>query len=287
MSDPRAARPANIDSATVEGFGEEWEAFDQAGLRGAEYDKLFDGYFGIFPFSDLPEGAEGFDLGCGSGRWARRIAGRVGRLHCIDPSKRALEVARRRLADALNIDFHLASADSIPLADGSQDFGYSLGVLHHVPDTALALADCVAKLKPGAPFLVYLYYDLENRPMWFRGLWRLSDALRKFIARMPFPARNATATVLAAGAYWPLARLSYVAEKVGLDVTNFPLSPYRYRSFYSMRTDSLDRFGTKLEQRFSRAEIEAMMVAAGLENVRFSDNPPHWVACGAKRPVAQ
>ena len=71
-----------------------------------------------------------------------------------------------------NVEFHHASADAIPLPDGSQDFGYSLGVLHHIPDTARAMADAVRKLKPGAPFLVYLYYDFENRPAWFRGLWK-------------------------------------------------------------------------------------------------------------------
>jgi 2-polyprenyl-3-methyl-5-hydroxy-6-metoxy-1,4-benzoquinol methylase len=32
-----------------------------------------------------------------------------------------------------------------------------LGVLHHIPDTAAAMRDCVRKLKLGAPFLFYLY----------------------------------------------------------------------------------------------------------------------------------
>jgi hypothetical protein len=50
-----------------------------------------------------------------------------------------------------------------------------------------------------------------------------------------------------------------------------------------MRTDSLDRFGTKLEKRFSRAEIEIMMQNAGFENVTFSDIEPYWCAVGYKR----
>jgi ubiquinone/menaquinone biosynthesis C-methylase UbiE len=44
----------------------------------------------------------------------------------------------------------------LPFADGSMDFGYSLGVLHRVPSIAEALRACTRKLKPGAPFLVYL-----------------------------------------------------------------------------------------------------------------------------------
>jgi hypothetical protein len=54
-------------------------------------------------------------------------------------------------------------------------------------------------------------------------------------------------------------------------------------SFYTMRTDSRDRFGTRLEQRFSRTEIEKMMLAAGLERTRFSDSEPFWCAVGYRR----
>lgn len=273
---------ANIDRNTVKGFGEEWAAFDQSALDGAEYAALFDAYFHLFPFDNLPRNSVGFDLGCGSGRWAAGVAGRVGLLHCIDPAEQALAVARRRLSGTTNVRFHLASSDSIPLADGSADFGYSLGVLHHIPDTAKALRDCVAKLKAGAPFLVYLYYRLDGRPRWFRAMWRLSDAVRRRIVRLPFRARKAVTSTIAALVYWPLARGARLAEKLSLDVSNMPLGAYRSLSFYTMRTDALDRFGTGLEHRFTRPEIEAMMRQAGLTDIRFSDREPYWVACGVR-----
>ena len=163
-SHPNRATAGNIDHETVAGFGEEWAAFDQHSLDHAEWERLFSDYFSTFPFDQLPPDAEGFDLGCGSGRWARGVAPKVATLHCIDPSDKALDVARVALKDCPGAIFHLAGVDSIPLAEASQDFGYSLGVLHHIPDTRAALKDCVAKLKPGAPFLVYLYYALDNRP---------------------------------------------------------------------------------------------------------------------------
>ncbi|MDQ3077398.1 MAG: class I SAM-dependent methyltransferase, partial [Pseudomonadota bacterium] len=261
---PTRANSRNIDPATVDGFGEEWAAFDQTKLDGDDYEGQFDAYFAIFPFDSLPAGAEGFDLGCGSGRWAARVATRVGKLHCIDPSAKALAVARQRLADQPNATFHLASSDTIPLADNSQDFGYALGVLHHIPDTRRALSDCVAKIKPGAPFLVYLYYALDGRPAWFRALWRATDVARRGIFRLPFGARKAVAEVIAATVYWPLTRAALIGERLGRDVSNVPLSAYRHRAYYSMRTDALDRFGTRLEQRFTRAKVAEMMTAAGL-----------------------
>ena len=273
----------NIDRRTVEGFGREWAAFDQHGLGPDEQRRMFDQYFSVFPFDDLPPDSEGFDLGCGSGRWAALAAPRVGLLHCIDPAPLALDVCRRRLAAAGNVTFHVASADSIPLPEDSQDFGYSLGVLHHIPDTARAMRDCVRKLKPGAPFLVYLYYSFDNRPAWFRSLWRASDLGRSVISRLPFGVRKMLTSAIAAVVYWPLARFAARREDAGADVGNWPLSAYRRASFYTMRTDALDRFGTRLEQRFSREEIERMMRSAGLEDIVFRDAEPYWVASGRKR----
>jgi len=272
----------NIDPATVRGFGEEWAAFDQSGLRGEEYEALFASYFDIFPFEELTPGAEGFDLGCGSGRWAAGVIEKVGILHCIDPSEQALSVARRRLGGDSRARFHLAGAGDIPLGDGSQDFGYSLGVLHHVPDTVQALADGVRKLKPGAPFLLYLYYRFDGRPAWFRALWRVSDWLRLGIAKLPFSVKRLVTNGIATFVYWPLARGANLLERMGLSVRHVPLSAYRQCSFYTMRTDALDRFGTRLEQRFTRAEIRSMMEAAGLTDVRFSEREPFWVACGRR-----
>lgn len=272
----------NIDPATVTGFGKEWAAFDQSALPKDDLHDQFEDYFSIFPFEKLAPDAEGFDLGCGSGRWAREVAPRVGALHCIDPAAEALAVARRQLANCRNVDFHLAAVDAIPLEDRSQDFGYCLGVLHHIPDTATGLKDAVRKLKIGAPFLVYIYYALDNRPIWFRALWRFADAGRKVISRMPFAAKRVVSELIAATVYWPLARGAWFFEKLGADVRNWPLNWYRAGSYYRMRTDALDRFGTRLEQRFTKTEIEAMMRDAGLDQIRFSDGAPYWVALGRR-----
>lgn len=180
----------NVDVKTVEGFGDEWSRFDQSGTAAGELEDLFNGYFAVFPWDKLPPGAVGFDAGCGSGRWARLAAPRVGRLHCVDASEQALSVARRNLSELGNVSFHVASIEDMPFADGSMDFGYSLGVLHHMPDTRAAIAACVSKLKVGAPLLVYLYYAFDNRPGWFRSLWKASDAARRVVSRMPPPLRQ-------------------------------------------------------------------------------------------------
>jgi SAM-dependent methyltransferase len=249
------SNPENLDRATVSDFGHEWQRFDQGGIPHEERMRLFDEYFAVFPWQSLPPAAAGFDAGCGSGRWAALVAPRVGRLHCVDASADALRVAQKNLSGIGNVSFHEAPLDAMPF---------------------------VKKLKPGAPMLVYFYYAFDNRPAWFRLLWRASDVLRRALSQAPFRLKAGIAELLAAFVYWPLARGSRLFERLGCDVTKWPLSAYRRRSYYNMRTDALDRFGTRLEHRMTQAQIKAVMEKAGLGNIRFSDAVPFWCAVGCK-----
>lgn len=273
----------NIDQKTVEGFGEEWSRFDQSQMSDEETAAHFAQYFKIFPWHALPKKAQGFDMGCGSGRWANLVAPRIGQLHCVDASAKALEVCQQMLKDHTNIQWHHASVDQLPFEDASMDFGYSLGVLHHIPDTQAALQSCVDKLKPGAPLLVYLYYAFDHKPWWFRAIWHLSDLGRQMICKLPFKFKRGVTDLIAVFVYWPLARLASSGEKLGLSVDNIPLSYYRKHSFYTLRTDALDRFGTRLEQRFTRSQIEQMLHKSGLEKICFHEGMPYWCAMGYKK----
>ena len=82
--------------------------------------------------------------------------------------------------------------------------------------------------------------------------------------------------------YFPLAKLSKCFEYFSMNVDNIPLSYYRNASFYTMQTDSLDKFGTKLEKRYSKEEIKNMMIKSGLINISFACNRPYWTAVGIK-----
>lgn len=272
----------NAHQKTVLSFGHEWKKHDQSGVPEKELRSVAERYFHIFPFRELPSDAEGFDMGCGSGRWAKFLAPKVGRLHCIDPAEEALEVAKKNLADHENISFHLATTESTRLVDGSQDFGYSLGVLHHVPDTQKALIDCVRLLKPGAPLLVYLYYKLDGRPLWYKGVWWASDVARRVISALPMAARSAVTDLIAAVVYWPLSRLASLCQHLGIPYHVIPLAFYKDSSFATLRTDSRDRFGTPLEKRFALSEILELFDRAGLQNAEVYDGPPFWVLVGRK-----
>ncbi len=275
----------NKDLRTVSGFGDEWERFDQSQLTKSEHLELFGKYFEIFPWEILPVDAQGFDMGCGSGRWARLVAPRVEKLHCIDPSS-AIVIAKRNLSTHKNCYFYQAGVGDMVLPKGSMDFGYSLGVLHHVPDTKQGISDCVKMLKPGSPFLLYLYYALDNRSFFYRFLWRVSDTIRRFVSKLPHNMRYGVSQLIAFFIYLPLSRFAALMEFLGMSsarAASLPLGFYRHLSFYTMRTDALDRFGTSLEQRFTRNQIQVMMEEAGLSEIKFSENSPYWCAVGIKR----
>ncbi len=267
----------NVDPRTVKGFGQEWSTFTQHALSDCERKELFDKYFCLIDWSKKPRRC--LDMGCGSGRWAALVAPLVEELVAADASPEALQVARRNVR-APNVSFVESSTENLPFPDGSFDLIFSLGVLHHLPDTEGAVRSLTRKLCPGGILLLYLYYAFDDRPAWFRALWKVTDWARRLISRFPFPLRYGLSQVIAVSVYWPLAR---TARYLPLP-DSWPLKFYAERSLYTMRTDALDRFGTRLEKRFTRRRIAEMLDSAELTDIRFSDSAPYWV-CAATRPT--
>jgi ubiquinone/menaquinone biosynthesis C-methylase UbiE len=237
---------------------------------------LFGRYFSLVDLSALPRDAVVMDVGCGSGRWATFVAPHAGRIILVDAAAKALEVARSNLASHSNCEFFLAELSDFPVPDASCDLIYSLGVLHHVPDTAKAIVSVSKKLKPGGQIPLYLYYRFDNRPFWFRAIWKVSDFARRMISRLPHRMRRGVTNLVATFVYWPLASIARLIEMMGKDPSNLPLSYYRDLSFYTMRTDALDRLGTALEHRFTRDEIRHMLDEAGLVDIEFREDEPFW-----------
>ena len=203
----------NIDQKTVSSFGDEWSRFDQRKLSHDEGNKIFEEYFAVFPWDKIDENSVGFDMGCGTGRWAKYILPKVKHLHCIDPSS-AIEIAKKNLAEFINVSFLKNTVDDSGLDLNSQDFGYSLGVLHHIPDTRKAISSCVGLLKPKSPLLVYLYYSFDNRPLWFRLIWKISDIIRRVIFRFPPFLKHTVTDLIAVFVYFPLSVVSKLLYKL-------------------------------------------------------------------------
>ena len=137
----------NVDWDVVNDFGSEWEEFQFSDHDKEILKNSWNQYFNIFPWDEIKNDAIGFDMGCGTGRWAQFVAPKVGKLSCIDPSI-AIEVAKN-LAEFENIEYYNETSSTCSLQDESQDFGYSLE--YYIIYLALKkVLMIVQKLKPSS-----------------------------------------------------------------------------------------------------------------------------------------
>ena len=91
--------------------------------------------------------------------------------------------------------------------------------------------------------------------------------------------------IIAALVYLPIARLCRMLELVGFRIDGIPLSAYRNRSFYTMRTDCLDRFGNHLEHRFTRQQLFDLLTDCGFSNIVIPHDEPYWRAVAVRSPL--
>ncbi|HYG37767.1 MAG TPA: class I SAM-dependent methyltransferase [Cytophagales bacterium] len=271
----------NIDWEVVNSFGNEWSRFNN--FEDKEIDQIGDQYFDIAK-NILNKNTLVLDVGCGTGRWSKYLSGKVKSIEAIDPSE-AVFAASKLLENVPNVRISKAGVDAMPFEDNSFDLVFSLGVLHHIPNTAEAMKQCVKKVKPGGHFLVYLYYALDNRGRIFKSLFYASNIVRSIVSKLPQGLKNLFCDLIAFFIYGPFVLLSKLINKIPIlkrYVHYLPLSFYKDTSFHIIRNDALDRFGTSLEQRFSKEEIGKMMTACGLTNIQFSEREPYWHAIGQK-----
>jgi len=270
----------NIDQKVINGFGDEWATFDYAQTDINEaLDTQFLAYSAPIDLIQFDaKSAVAADFGAGSGRWASRILPYFSLLYVLEPSDGACKVLHKKFAGEPRIRIlqETIGVNSIPTS--SLDLAMSLGVLHHIPDTSLAIKDVASKIKSGGVFLCYLYYKLDKKPLFYRGLFLASNSLRWVISRMPYVVRRRIAQIIAGVAYLPLARMAKFFGDRGKNVANFPLHHYANMPFVMLQNDALDRFGTRLEQRFSKEEIVEMVHGAGfdLSTLKFSEIEPFW-----------
>ncbi len=271
----------NIDKTTVVSFGNEWKKFNK--FEDVEIEHIGSQYFDIVDDAIINKNSLVLDVGCGSGRWTKYVAGKVKYVEAIDPSE-SVFFAQKLNAQYENVRITQASVDNIPFDNNVFDFVFSLGVLHHIPNTKQAMQKCVDMLKPNGFFLVYLYYKLDNRGFFYRLLFLVSDIFRRIISSLPYRLKHIICDIISVTIYMPFVLLSRLFRGMikGDFYKKIPLSYYADKKFFVIRNDALDRFGTPLEQRFSKNEIREMMHQCGLSDIKFSEKEPFWHAIGKK-----
>jgi hypothetical protein len=227
----------NLDTEVARGFGEEWSRFrqDENSLPQEERAQIFEDYFRIFPWHLLPTaGGVGIDVGCGAGRWWMNVASGSNTCTCSRPWRWrrkicVLQVTSASTPIALPTAAKLSRFRLLARRSSSRS-GCAGGARSH---RRQAQARCTAF---GLSLL-----RIENRPSWYRWLWRVSKLGRLVISRLPYSLRFVVSNAVAGLVYWPLACGAKVLCRFGVPPQSLPLGWYSDKSFHVMCTDAYER----------------------------------------------
>ena len=249
-------------------FGEEWQEFSEIM---PEHEKEFTQYFDLINLSGL-ENKRICDLGCGIGRWDYYLKDQCKELILVDFSE-AVFVARNNLKDAENILYFMGDLRRLPFRDDFVDFLFCIGVLHHLPCSALEEVRSLKKYT--SQILIYLYYALDNRPFYFRVLFMFVTKLRMRTASVRNSHfRNLFSWAGAIFIYYPFIILGSILSPLGRSHLIPLYESYHGKTLKRIRQDVYDRFFTRIEQRFTKKEI--MTLKDTFSNVIVSDQLPYW-----------
>jgi ubiquinone/menaquinone biosynthesis C-methylase UbiE len=124
-----------------------------------EYDKWFDNHIDLYE-AELeairqlipPPGAEGMEVGVGSGKFAAPLGIKIG----VDPSEKMASKARIQ-----GIDVHSGIAEELPFSDGRFDFVLMVTTICFVDDAVQSLKEVFRVLKTGG-FIIVGFVDRES-----------------------------------------------------------------------------------------------------------------------------
>lgn len=258
---------------TAASFAYEWQRF---GATRDEWERNFLDYMrphgpGFF------RGLRMLDAGTGSGRHSRQAALYGAEVAAVDLGE-SIDVARQNVpAGVLTVQ---ADLERLPFEPGTFDLVISIGVLHHLPDTERALRYLARFARPGGLVRIYLYWQPERR--WQRAVLAGVSAARQLTTRLPHRLLELLCYPLAA-LLWALVVRPYAAlrnrPRGRRLAAALPLQTYADYPFAVLVNDQFDRLSAPIERRYTAAEVERMMLAAGLEEVSVEPNAG-WIAEG-------
>jgi SAM-dependent methyltransferase len=261
---------------TQASFGYEWTHFNDWKKSGTTN---FDDYFQGIDLVALA-GRVVLDAGCGMGRHAIQMAKVAGQVVAVDFS-RAIDQTSRNASNLSNVDCVQADLLALPLADGSFDFVYSMGVLHHLAETERALAGLIRKVRPGGRVRVYLYWKGHG----LKGLALATvAAIRRVTTRTPFAILRTACYVLSVGLYVAVVMPYRALSALGVSGhKTWPLFVYSKYPFNVLYNDQFDRFSAPIEKRYDADEVRRLLEDAGLTDVSIRACFG-WIAEGTKPP---
>ena len=105
------------------------------------------------------------DVACGTGDIAKLFLEQVNtssQITCVDPNKEMINIAKRKLSHFTNLNWVVAPAEQLPIADSSFDF-YTISFgLRNTKNLDKALSEAYRVLKPGGRYLCLEFSKIQN-----------------------------------------------------------------------------------------------------------------------------
>jgi SAM-dependent methyltransferase len=238
-------------------FGYEWETHARTQLDSATgLDRSNDAFYAKtgLTSADLAD-RQVLDVGVGAGRFAEVAMVAGARVVGIDIT-RAAEVAARNLGPRALI----AQADlfALPFADGFFDVVYSLGVLHHTPDTRAAVEAIARLVKPGGTLAVWVYHPSRGHVV--------SDLYRRITTRLPKP--TVYRLTGAMSTLYALHRVPILGRVLQLMV---PISGEADPTWRHL--DTFDWYSPTYQWKHREVEVVGWFRDLGFDEIRILDSP--------------
>jgi ubiquinone/menaquinone biosynthesis C-methylase UbiE len=251
-------------------FGYQWNAFAKAQLDSANGTHRSRDVFvektGLA--LEALAGKTVLDAGCGMGRFAEVCALAGADVHAVDLST-AVEAAARNLGHHRTVSFYQADIMNLPFAEETFDVIYSIGVLHHTPDTRQAFLSLTRLLKPGGRIAIWVYST--RLKLMFGG-----ELLRMVTPRLSKPLLM-KASRLAIPMYH-VHRLPVIglATRALLPTSLNPDPEWRW-------LDTFDWYSPRYQWKHTYGDVEEWFKQAGLTDLVFGGFP---VSVSGRRPPA-
>jgi len=122
----------------------------------------------LAPFAQA-KGKTVLEIGSGLGTDGVQFAKAGAQYSAIDLSPKSLNMARKNFGwRGLTGNFQVGDSESIPFAEGSFDFVYSHGVIHHTPNIQKAVSEIHRVLRPGGRAVIMVYH--KNSLNYYLGI---------------------------------------------------------------------------------------------------------------------
>jgi SAM-dependent methyltransferase len=201
------------------------------------------------------------DAGVGAGRYADIVSRWGGDVVGVDLSY-AVEAAYRNFKDRDNVWIAQADIGNLPFKPASFDAIFSIGVLHHTPNTKNYFMKLIPLLKPGGTIAIWVYPDDESYAI--RARWI------PFVNKLPI-------RMFYAWCRWfvPWATIRLNNPWVGAIRRVFPF-PTHGLGFEHDILDTFDGYSPRFHGIHSPEEVEGWFREAGLTGIY---RPSQWKTC--------